>query len=160
MSTYHRIHELIHADNTICHLKSTNKQAVLDELIDQIKPLKGEPEAREKLISALHEREQLCSTGVGNGIAIPHARNALVGLVDDAVIVFGRSPEGIAFESIDKEPAYLFFLVVAPNVREHLQIMARLSKILRDPRLRKNLLSADRPERVHQVIQDAESDLD
>ncbi|MDB4459309.1 PTS sugar transporter subunit IIA [bacterium] len=160
MSDYHRIHELIHSGNTICRLNSTLKDDVLLELIDQMEALKAAPEARTKLAHAIKEREQLCSTGVGNGIAIPHARNALVGLVDHAVMVFGRSPEGISFDSIDKEPCFLFFLVVAPNVREHLQIMARLSKILRDPRLRKNLLTSDTPERVHQLIKDAESDLD
>ena len=76
-------------------LRSTDRDSVLPELVNQIPQLANEPAARQTLLRALQEREQLHSTGIGDGIALPHARNALVGLVDDPLIVFGRHAQGI-----------------------------------------------------------------
>lgn len=139
------------------NLKSADREAVLAELVDQIPQLTGQPAARQTLLNALREREELYSTGIGDGVALPHARNGLVGLVDDSVIVFGRHAKGIQFGSIDDIPARLFFLLVAPTVTRHLGILARLTLLLRDPRLRNNLLAADQPEKVISLIRDAET---
>jgi mannitol/fructose-specific phosphotransferase system IIA component (Ntr-type) len=138
-------------------LASTDREAVLEELVNQIPELAKEPEARQTLLRALHEREQLHSTGIGDGIALPHARNALVGLVDHPVIIFGRHARGIPYGAIDARPAQLFFLLIAPTVTQHLAILARLSRLLRDPRLRQNLLKADKPEQVIALMREAES---
>ena len=138
-------------------LASTDRDAVLGELVNQIPELAKEPEARQTLLRALHEREELHSTGIGDGIALPHARNALVGLVDHSVIVFGRHAQGIPYGAIDAKPAQLFFLLIAPTVTQHLAILARLGRLLRDPRLRQNLLKADQPEKVIELIREAES---
>src|SRR5208337_1293334 len=115
------------------NLKSGDREAVLVELVDQIPQLADQPESRQTLLRALREREELCSTGIGDGIAIPHCRNGLVGLVDDSIMVFGRHPTGIQFGSIDSLPTRLFFLLVAPTVTRHLAILARLTLLLRDP---------------------------
>ncbi len=141
------------------NLKSGDRDAVLAELVNQIPELTNQPEARQTLLRALHEREQLHSTGIGDGIALPHARNALVGLVDHCIIVFGRHSSGIAYGSIDSVPARMFFLLVAPTVTQHLSILARLSRLLRDPKLRQNLLSAETPEKVVDLIREAEAKL-
>ena len=138
-------------------LQSTDRDSVLAELVDQIPQLAREPAARETLLKALHERERLHSTGIGDGIALPHARNALVGLVDDSLVVFGRHAQGIPYGAIDGVPARLFFLLLAPTVTQHLAILARLSRILRDPKLRQNLLIADSAEKVIALIWEAES---
>jgi mannitol/fructose-specific phosphotransferase system IIA component (Ntr-type) len=98
----------------------------------------------------------LHSTGIGDGIALPHTRNALVGLVDHSIIVFARHPTGIQYGAIDNVPARLFFLLIAPTVTQHLAILARLSRLLRDPKLRQNLLAADRPENVIAIVREAE----
>src|ERR1700741_2483041 len=82
-------------------LKSTDRDGVLEELVNQVAPIAKQPEARQTLLRALHERERLHSTGVGDGVALPHARNALVGLVDKPVIVFGRTAQGVPFGAID-----------------------------------------------------------
>ncbi|HWD92960.1 MAG TPA: PTS sugar transporter subunit IIA [Verrucomicrobiae bacterium] len=140
-------------------LKSTDREAVLEELVNQIAAIAKQPEARQTLLRALHEREQLHSTGVGDGVALPHARNALVGLVDRPVIVFGRSAQGIPFGAIDGVPSKLFFLLVAPTVTEHLSMLARLSRLLRDPRLRQDLLTADSSRKALALIKDAEAKL-
>src|SRR6476660_9115924 len=95
------------------NLSSADRDLVLGELVNQIPELAHQPEARQTLLRALHEREQLHSTGIGDGIALPHSRNALVGLVDQPVVVFGRHPQGIAYDAPDAIPARLFFLVVA-----------------------------------------------
>jgi len=141
------------------NLTSTDREAVLGELVNQIPELTDQPEARQTLLRALHEREQLHSTGIGDGIALPHARNALVGLVDHPIIVFGRHIEGIPYAAIDAVPARLFFLLIAPTVTQHLGILARLSRVLRDPKLRRNLLAADKPERVIALIKEAEEQM-
>ena len=141
------------------NLKSTGTEGVLEELVNQIAVIAKQPEARQTLLRALHEREQLHSTGIGDGVALPHARNALVGLVDRPVIVFGRSAQGIPFGAIDGEPSKLFFLLVAPTVTEHLSVLARLSRLLRDPRVRQELLAIDTSEKALAVIREAEAKL-
>jgi mannitol/fructose-specific phosphotransferase system IIA component (Ntr-type) len=137
-------------------LKNNDRDSVLEELVDQIEELKSDPNVRATLLKALREREQLHSTGIGDGIALPHARNALVGLISHPVIVFGRHKTGIPYGSIDNVPARLFFLLIAPTVTQHLGIIARLSRVLRDARTREALLAADKPQKVIQVIGDAE----
>ena len=137
-------------------LASLVRDSVLGELVNQIPELAKQAAARQKLLRALQQREQLHSTGVGDGVALPHAREALVGVVDHALIVFGRHAQGIAFGAIDNVPARLFFLLVAPSVTEHLAILARLSRLLREAKLRQALLTADRPDRVIELIQEAE----
>ena len=138
-------------------LKSTDRETVLGELVHQIPQLASQPDGRLTLLRALHEREQLYSTGIGDGVALPHTRNALVGLVDKPILVFGRHAEGIPYGALDAQPAKLFFLLVAPTVTQHLAILARLSRLLRDPRVRQSLLSADKPEKVVEIIRKAES---
>ena len=140
-------------------LKSADRDSVLGELVNQIPQLAKQPEARQTLLRALYEREQLHSTGIGDGIALPHSRNALVGLVDRPIIVFGRHATGIAYGAIDSVPARLFFLLVAPTVTQHLAVLARLTRVLRDPKLRQNLLTADQPEKVIALIREAEAGL-
>ena len=141
------------------NLASNDRDTVLEELVSQIPELKTQPDARQTLLRALREREQLHSTGIGDGIALPHSRNALVGLVDHPIIVFARHAKGIAYGALDNVPAQLFFLLIAPTVTQHLAILARLSRLLREPKLRQGLLNADRPDKVVSLIRDAESKL-
>jgi len=138
------------------NLASTDRDSVLNELVNQIPQLTNQPDARKTLLRALQERELLHSTGIGDGIALPHARNALVGLVDEPIVVFARHPTGIPYGSIDNVPARLFFLLIAPTVTQHLGILARLSRILRDPKVRQGLLTAERPEKVIALMKEGE----
>ncbi len=151
--------ELLSPDKLNLALKSNDRDAVLEELVNQIPELKGQPKGRQTLLRALREREELHSTGIGDGIAVPHARNALVGLIDHAIIVFGRHPTGINYGSIDSAPAQLFFLLVAPTVTQHLAILARLSRLLRNPALRQKLLTATQPDQVLAIIREGEKTL-
>ena len=151
--------ELLSPARIALHLESNDRESVLGELVNCIPELADRPEARETLLRALHEREQLHSTGIGDGIALPHSRNALVGLVDTPVVVFGRHSQGIAYDAPDAIPARLFFLVVAPTVTQHLAILARLIRLLHDPKLRQALLTADDAENVVALIGKAEAKL-
>jgi mannitol/fructose-specific phosphotransferase system IIA component (Ntr-type) len=139
------------------NLKGNQRDEVLQELVAQLPELANRLEARQTLLQALHEREQLHSTGIGSGIALPHARNALAGVVDRAVIVFGRHTKGIPYGAVDGVPARLFFMLAAPTVQEHLAILARISRLLRDATLRENLLTAGKPEQAIALIREAES---
>lgn len=148
--------ELLSPATIALDLKSTDRNGVLGELVTRIPQLARQPEARQTLLRALHEREELHSTGIGDGIAIPHARNALVGLVKRPIVVFGRHKQGVPYNAIDGVPARLFFLLVAPTVTQHLAVLARLSRLLRDPRLPKALLKAGDAESVLGLIREAE----
>ncbi len=137
-------------------LGGTERDAVLAQLVALIPEMAGQPEAQRTLLRALQEREQLHSTGIGDGIALPHARNAIVGLVDRPIIVFGRHPTGVSYGAIDGLPARLFFLLIAPTVTQHLAMLAKISRLLRDPKLRQELLAVGTPEQARAVIRAAE----
>jgi mannitol/fructose-specific phosphotransferase system IIA component (Ntr-type) len=141
------------------NLQSTDRDGVLHELVARIPAIANQPDAQQTLLRALHEREQLYSTGIGDGIALPHARNALVGLVDQPIIAFGRHSSGIDYGAIDGIPARLFFLLVAPTVTQHLAVLARISRLLRDQKLRQQLLTVDQPAKALAAIKEAEARL-
>ena len=140
------------------NLKSKDRDGVLAELVALVPQIANQRDAQETVLKALHEREALHSTGIGDGIALPHARNGLVGLVDDPVIVFGRHPAGIDFGAIDKLPARLFFLLIAPTVTQHLAVLARVGRSLRDPRVRHGLLSAEKATQVVAIFKESEKE--
>src|SRR5512138_399403 len=89
--------DLISAATIELRLRGRQREDVLNELVGRIPEIAERPEAQQTLLRALQEREQLHSTGIGDGVALPHARNALVGLVDHPIIVFGRHSTGIPF---------------------------------------------------------------
>lgn len=159
MATTLKLHELLSPATIKLALAARDRDGVLQELVNLIPKIEEHPTMRDTLLRALHEREQLHSTGIGDGIALPHARNALVGLVDQPVIVFGRHPTGIPYGAIDGKPAQLFFLLIAPTVTLHLAVLARISRVLNNPRLRQSLLNVDRAEKALELIRDAETKL-
>ena len=150
------LHSLLVPGSIQLNLLATTRDEVLDELVRLIPEISTNPEFQQTLLRALQEREKLHSTGIGSGVALPHARSALVGIVDRPVIAFGRHRRGIPFGAIDGEPTRLFFLLVAPTVTTHLGILARISRILHDSRIRQDLLLAETGERVLQLIRSAE----
>jgi nitrogen PTS system EIIA component len=96
---------------------------------------------------ALLDREKLASTGMGLGVAVPHGRTSDC---KGVTIAFGRSKDGIDFAAFDGQPVYLFFAILVPitAIHLHLQILASLSIILRDPNNRKKLMEAQFPQEV------------
>lgn len=150
------ISNLISLATVQLHLTGRDRDDVLRELVGLVPELADRPEARASLFKALIDREQLHSTGIGDGIALPHARQALAELVPRPVVAFGRHLVGVPYGAIDNRPVTLFFLLVTTTVTEHLQVLARISRLVRDARLRQDLLTADRPETVLKLIRGAE----
>ncbi|MEI8314734.1 MAG: PTS sugar transporter subunit IIA [Verrucomicrobiota bacterium] len=143
------------ADHTNLALQGADKDAVLRELVGMVIDPGNERHA-ELFFQALKAREDLCSTCVNDGIAIPHARNALVGLVNKPLLAYGRHVAGVDFGAMDGQPVRHFFLLCSPNVREHLQLLARLSRVLHKADFRKRLETVDLPADVIALVRDAE----
>lgn len=144
------IKDLIAKEYIIEDLKSRTKREVLVELAEAFQ--KGNIEVDYgTMVDVLLEREKLGSTGIGDGIAIPHGK--LAGL-ENLVISFGRSREGVSFDSLDGNPVYLFFLLMAPenSAGQHLKALAKISRMLKDGDFRKGLLDADSPEEMYDLI--------
>lgn len=137
------------------HLKAGGKKEVIEELVNLLVE-SGELKDTEELIKALLQRENLGSTGIGQGVAIPHAKSDVVRGV---VAAFGRSPQGIEFDAVDGKRAYLFFLLVAPtdSTGPHLKALARLSRLLRDSSFREALRKAGTDEELLRVIKEEDS---
>lgn len=132
-------------------LQSQNKKEILKELTTLLVNAHGIRSAQNEIYKALLEREELGSTGIGQGIAIPHGKSELV---KEVVAALGISKKGIDFDALDGEPVYLFFLVVAPPNTSglHLKVLAKISRLLRDKFFRQALREAKSPEEVLKVI--------
>ena len=127
----------------VLDLKSKSKEEAIRELVAlaaRSKLVKDEKE----LLSAVLEREKLVTTGVGYGVAFPHAKTKATRGV---VIAFGRSKSGLDFEAMDKKPVYLFFLIAAPEdaIGAHLNVMAQLSFIMKDEKNRRRFMDVKSP---------------
>jgi mannitol/fructose-specific phosphotransferase system IIA component (Ntr-type) len=134
-------------------LKAHDREQAFRELISLIPALSDGQRAG--LLLSLLGRERLGSTGLGHAVAMPHTRYAVPG-VTRPQIIFGRHSGGIPYGSLDGTPVRLFFLLVSPDVAQHLQILARLGRVLRDSQLRGELLSVTTPDEVLQSIEEAE----
>jgi len=146
-----KIMDIIDIDLINANLKAHNKREVLGELAEMV--AKKEGLDVKVLIPVLEEREKLGSTGIGEGIAIPHGK--LRGL-KKLVASFGRSAKGINFDSIDGKPAHLFFLLMAPEntAGMHLKALARISRLLKDTKFRGRLLESKTTQEVYKVLQE------
>lgn len=145
-----KITEMLKREFVLEQLKAGNKRDALAELAGVFAQgrIKVDSEA---MLHVLLERERLGSTGIGDGIAIPHGK--LHGL-EEMVVSFGRSREGIAFEAMDGKPVHLFFLLMAPenSAGQHLKALAKISRMLKDANFRKSLLEAKMHEDLFRII--------
>jgi len=133
-------------------VKAAKKEEVVKELVDLlINTGEIEKRHRNKLIDNLMARESLGSTAIGQGIAIPHAKSDCV---DKLVAAFGLSKKGVDFDSLDGEPVYIFFLLVAPqdSAGPHLKALARISRLLKDKYLRDSLRSCEDEKAIIKII--------
>lgn len=147
----------IRAEQIGLHLRAADKPGVLRELTDLVPQLREEPSAREAFLQALLERERLHTTAIGEGIALPHARNPLGGWLKQPLLVFGRHSAGVQYGALDHRPVHLFFLLAAPQLTEHLAMLARLSRVLRDANVRSQLLAAAKPADIPALVAQAEA---
>jgi len=147
-----KIIELLNENLILPSLSGTTKQHVMEELVEHLASVQQGINAGE-LLKTLLEREKLGSTGIGNGIAIPHGK--LSGL-SNIILVFARSTAGVPFEAIDGKPIHLIFLLVAPanSTGGHLKALARLSRLLKNDSFRRTLLTAATAQDILRAIAD------
>ncbi|MGI6187760.1 PTS fructose transporter subunit IIABC [Brevibacillus sp. MCWH] len=157
MQHHIRIADLLKADTIVLHLAAKTKEEVLDELIATLDEA-GRLHSREEMKQAILAREALGSTGIGDGIAIPHAKTAAV---KTPSIAFGLSKEGIDFDSLDKQKAHLFFMIAATEDanQAHLETLALLSQMLMDESFRQQLMQAETKQQVVDIICRKEQDI-
>ena len=144
------IRDLLHPDQIIAEIGSTDKVGVIREFACALKS-SGKVQDEEGLVRVLLERESLGSTGIGGGVAIPHGK---LHAMSEMIVAFGRSSRGVDFESLDSKPVHLFFLLVTPEDMpgEHLRALARISRILKNPELRDHLQQAFGREELQRLI--------
>ena len=147
-----RIQDIIPPEAVVDGLRAETKEGVLRELSEAV--CRRLPVlSPDRLTAILMDREGLGSTGIGEGVAIPHGK---IPGIDRLVAVFGRSPGGVQFASLDGKPARLFFLILAPenSAGMHLKALARISRLLKDQRFRGRLLAAKGAEGLTQVLRE------
>lgn len=146
------IRDLISTESVIANLRAGSKKQALQELARAAADLIDVDERR--VFDVLMEREKLGTTGVGNGIAIPHGKlpnlERLYGL-------FARLEKPIDFQSIDEQPVDLIFLLIAPETAgaDHLKALARVSRLLRDRSICEKLRGTDKPEALYAILTDS-----
>jgi len=149
-----KLTKLLHPSLIKLELQSSTKAQVLEELVDLM--LDNEKITdRDAFLKAVMDRESICTTGIGRGIAIPHSRNSAI---TDVAVALGRSSSGIDFEALDDEPVHLVFLLAAPmnSGAVYLKALARLSRLLRHSEFRQALIDAGSKEEVLQIIEERE----
>jgi PTS system nitrogen regulatory IIA component len=150
-----KIRDLLQDDLVIDEIKATDKIGVIREFAAVLQAA-GRVKDAEALVRVLLERESLGSTGIGDGVAIPHGK---LSFISDMVVAFGRSSRGVDFQSLDAKPAYLFFLLVTPDDKpgDHLKALARISRILKNPVLRENLKRASDRQELKRLLYEEDS---
>lgn len=124
-------------------LTGVSKTGVIGELVDMLVEHCGvDPKNRAKVLSAVIERERMCSTALADGVAIPHPRAPLTGIIKKPRLVLGLSWRGIDLEALDGQLTHVVVLLCTPRIDMHLQILARLTKLLRNAKLRVNMCRA------------------
>ncbi|RAI80510.1 PTS fructose transporter subunit IIC [Macrococcoides goetzii] len=146
-----RITDLLKESTIAMDLSATTKDGVIDELVETLYNA-GVLNDKQAYKEAIHAREAQSTTGVGEGVAIPHAKTDAVA---QPAIGFGKSIEGVDYESLDGQPATLFFMIAAPagGAQTHLDALAKLSGILMNEEVRAQLLHAATAEEVLEIIE-------
>ncbi len=145
-----KISDFLKADAIFMDIKATEKLDVIKELAEKMVAINMVTD-RTAFMNALAKRENLESTGIGDGIAIPHART---NAVQNLVLAFARSPEGVDFSAIDGKPSHLIFLIASPEDKksEYIMALAKLSRLLRKEPIRELLKSAASPNEILNII--------
>jgi PTS system nitrogen regulatory IIA component len=149
------IGDLLQQELIIDDLRAVDKGGAISEFARLLQSA-GKVQDADELVRVLMEREALGSTGIGDGIAIPHAK---LPFLREMIVAFGKSDKGVDFQSVDGKPAHLFFLLVTPddNPGEHLRTLARISRILKNRALRDQLMKASRPGEIQRLISEEDS---
>lgn len=145
-----KITDVLKKDCIILSLKSKKKEHIIKELTDHLAPNQSDFN-KAFAYETIMEREKLCSTALDAGVAIPHGK---MSSINNFLAVFGRSIEGVDFESLDGKPTFLFFLLISPDNSSglHLKLLAKISKIFKIPEFREKVLKAKDVEEIYELI--------
>jgi len=149
-----QITELISKDCVKLDLRARTKGEAFEELIALL-VADGRVKNKKAALTAIKEREKLMSTGIGTGVAIPHAKCTVV---DELVAAFGKTDRGINYQSLDDEPVHLIFLLLTPenDTGSHVKALARISRLLKQQHFRNSLMEATSVTKVMKIIREAE----
>ena len=149
-----RIRDVLKDTAIIVGIKSDTKKAVLEEMVAVLHE-QGTVADKQKMLEVLLARESLGSTGIGQGIAIPHGKSAVVKELTAACAI---SKTGVDFDALDDDKVYVIFLLVAPEdqASQHLKSLARVSALLKDKYFRKSLINAEKSEDVIKILDQEE----
>jgi fructose-specific phosphotransferase system IIA component len=146
--------DILSAKSVIVGLQGESKDDIIRELVDSLEEGTAITD-REKVLQSVLDREKIMSTGIGDGIAIPHGKSDAVVTLSAAL---GTQKRGANFEALDGEPAYVFFLLVSPaNISgPHIKALARISRLLKNEEFKKRLIAASSAEELLSVIGEEE----
>lgn len=153
-----KIEDLLSPDLMIMDLKATTREEAIKEMAD-LEVKQDVVNNEDEFIKSIWAREKESTTGIGDGIAMPHARNKYI---NRAAVLFAKSPKGIDYNSLDGQPVHLFFMITAPAGADntHLQALAKLSSLLINPDVVNALKAATKPEEVIDIFKKAETEKD
>lgn len=153
-----RIKDILSPESMIMDLQATTKEEAINEMAD-LEVATGIVNNKEKFVESIWAREKESTTGIGGGIAMPHARNEYI---NKARVLFAKSEKGVDYDSLDQQPVYLFFMITAPAGADntHLQALAKLSSLLINPDLVEKLKAAKTADEVIDLFSQAEADKD
>ena len=153
-----RIKDILSPESMIMDLQATTKDEAINEMAD-LEVATGIVNNKEKFVESIWAREKESTTGIGGGIAMPHARNEYI---NKARVLFAKSEKGVDFDSLDQQPVHLFFMITAPAGADntHLQALAKLSSLLINPDLVEKLKVAKTADEVIDLFSQAEADKD
>ncbi len=147
-----KLANLLDQDELILNLEAVDHWPAIVELVNRLVTAgKLDPSQCEATLDALKVREEMVSTGIGSGVAIPHAFSDEL---EDVIAVFGRSAQGIDFEALDNAPVHLIFLFIVPrrDYQLHLKTLAAIAKTFTNPRLRDALRDATSHAEIHELL--------
>ena len=151
-----KIIDLLDPNCILPNLQASSKREVLEELAAAL--VSGHKEVNlPTVVEVLLERERLGSTGIGDNIAIPHGK---LPQLSQMLLAFGRSPQGVDFDSMDGKPSHLFFLLLAPvnSSGLHLKALAKISRMLMSQVFRDSLMESDGAKDILRLIAEKDAE--
>ena len=151
-----RISDILTVSRIRVPLQARTKRGAIEELVNLLAD-QGDVLDRERTLQAVLEREMTRTTGIGNGLGIPHGKS---GSVSDIVMAFGRAEEPIEFDSVDGQGVTLILLLISPVAKAgpHIQALARVSRLMSSEMLRRKLGQAGSPQEILEIIRRCETE--
>jgi nitrogen PTS system EIIA component len=152
-----KITDFLKEDCVLLPVKNRDKKGAISELLALLKE-KGYIKDSQDILDSVMEREKLGSTGIGQGIAVPHTKTEQI---EDLVGAVGISNDGISFDALDGEPVYIVFLILAPSksIGLHLKALAKIARLLKDKTFRNALRKSSQPSEIIKIIKEDEEKL-